>query len=94
MKLLKYLRFNRLAKIWKRETVFLSYGCNHWAYQEIIKMGPIVLPWIFKRMRKQPDHWFAALAEITGESPIPEEDRGKVEKMTELWLEWAKKRGM
>lgn len=88
-------QFQRLAKIWKEETAHLSSVtemAKHSAYQEIIAMGWPVVPLILQELRKEPDHWFWALAEITGENPVPAEDAGNLEKMTHAWLAWGETR--
>ena len=43
--------------------------------------------------RREPDHWFWGLKAITGEDPVALADRGKVGRMAQAWLDWAKKRG-
>ena len=89
-------RFSGLKVAWKAETKHLSSSTDiamHWAYQRIIGMGATALPLIFGEMSKQPDHWFWALRAITGEDPVPPNDRGKVKKMTAAWLEWAASQG-
>ncbi len=89
-------KFQRLAAVWRAETAYLSsvtQMVNHPAYQEIIALGQDVLPSILRDLAKQPDHWFAALRAITGAQPVPPEDRGRVERMAEAWLRWAKEHG-
>ena len=39
------------------------------------------MPWILAELRKAPDHWHAALSEITGENPVKDEDRGDIRGM-------------
>ena len=65
----------------------------HPAYQRIIGMGPAVLPLVFRELRQAPDHWFWALACITGENPVPQEHAGALKAMTRDWLNWAKDKG-
>ena len=65
----------------------------HPAYQQIIGMGPLALPFIFREMQRRPGHWFWALRAIAGVDPVPEELRGNIPEMTNCWLEWAKSRG-
>jgi hypothetical protein len=88
--------FDRLAVTWKTEVRFLSNineKCSHAAYQQIIEMGQDVVPLILEELRREPDHWFAALRKLTGENPVPPEARGKLKEMTFAWLEWAEKHG-
>ena len=84
-------RFCKLKEKWEKETLFLSSTseiCMHPAYQGIIGMGPAVLPFIMREMAEKPALWFWALKAITGEDPVPESERGKTAKMTEIWLYW------
>lgn len=87
------LKFNQLRDIWKRETSMLSSLSqifSHYAYQSIIGMGNMALPYIFKELISEPDHWFWALSSITGDDPTKEEDGGDIQKMTDQWLNWAR----
>ena len=57
-------RFEALADRWREETFFLSRSDlknAHPALQEIISMGPPMVPLILERMRYQGGHWFEAL---------------------------------
>jgi hypothetical protein len=89
-------KFQRLAAVWRAETGHLSSTTqmfNHPAYREIIGMGEEVVPSLLRDLEKEPDHWFAALKAITGAQPVPSEDRGRIDKMAEAWLRWAKDHG-
>jgi len=89
-------RFYRLAATWKTETAYLSnltWKCNHAAYRSIVGMGPDVIPLILAELENEPDHWFAALRELTGENPVPPAARGKLKEMADAWLDWAEKHG-
>ena len=84
--------FLELAEQWHRETDFYSMSwqiCDHPAYQEIIAMGEVALPWILRDLEDRGGQWFQALREITGQSPIAEADRGRIPKMTAAWLRWG-----
>jgi len=88
--------FFHLKEQWQQETAFLSSVTEivmHPAYQQIIGMGALVIPYILQEMTKQPDHWFWALKILTGEDPVPPEQRGNVVEMTKTWLNWGKERG-
>lgn len=90
-------RFEALAQRWRKETEFHSAASAlfmHPAYQEIIGLGPAVLPLILADLEKTRDHWFWALRAITGENPVSTEDRGKVERMAEQWVDWGRARGL
>jgi hypothetical protein len=89
-------KFQRLAAIWRAETGHLSSTSqmfSHPAYQEIIALGQDVVPLLLRDLAKEPDHWFAALWAITGAQPVPPEDRGRIDRMAEAWLRWAKEHG-
>lgn len=63
------------------------------AYQQIVDMGPTVIPLILRELEQRPNHWFAALRAITGENPIQPEQRGRTKQMVEAWLNWAREHG-
>ena len=88
--------FRRLADEWREErgpSSSMTKFILHPAYQRIIGMGPAVLPLILRELREAPDHWFWALACITGENPVPQEHAGALKAMTRDWLNWAKDKG-
>jgi len=89
-------RFHELAKSWRKDTRHLSSIQDmvlHPAYQQIIGMGPTVVPLIIKELQNSPDHWFWALRAITGEDPVPPSHRGNVRKIAHDWVRWYGKRG-
>ncbi|MBI2907103.1 MAG: hypothetical protein HYX92_05545 [Chloroflexi bacterium] len=89
--------FKELADQWRKETRFLSAVDDiamHPAYQRIIGMGQKAVPLILRELQHELDHWFWALESITGESPVPPEDAGKMRRMRETWLEWGHCRGL
>ncbi len=64
--------FQELARKWRHDTghfSIVSQMITHPAYQSIIKMGEPAIPLILKDHQAEPDHWFPALAAISGESP-------------------------
>jgi hypothetical protein len=70
-------RFEILAKWWRADTISLSSPTRklaHPAYQEIIGLGMGVVPYILEDLRNTGCDWFAALEEITQESPIQGEE--------------------
>jgi hypothetical protein len=86
------MKFHDLADQWREETCFLSSLTrivSHPAYREIIDMGEAAVPLILEELRKQPNHWFYALHEITGASPVSTNDAGDIRKMTQAWVEWG-----
>lgn len=89
-------RFGALADEWKRETEFLSAANQMFlvpSYQRIIGLGPAVIPLILRELRKEPNHWFWALAALTGDNPVRPEDLGNVRVMRRAWTEWGRERG-
>ena len=89
-------RFRRLAAVWHRATDYLSSmteADNHPAYQEIIKLGPDVVPFLLRDLADKHTHWFSALQAITGANPIPRSVAGNIPQMANAWLCWAKEKG-
>lgn len=85
-------KFHDLTSRWRRETALCSSVtamAMHPAYQQIIGMGTPALPLIFQELQREPDHCFWALGAITGENPVPEENAGDLDAMTDAWLSWG-----
>lgn len=62
-------RFATLRDQWERDTAILSNLTQivaHPAYREIVSMGRDAVPLIIGELRRDPHHWFSALAEIVG----------------------------
>jgi len=90
------MEFYTLAALWKKETIWdssVTQKILHPCYQQIIGMGPIVVPWILKALRNEPDFWFEALMAITREQPVPAEHAGDMQAMANDWLEWGRLNG-
>jgi hypothetical protein len=89
-------RFRRLESLWTAETGHLSSTTkivNHPAFQEILTLGPKVIPLMLRDLEARPRLWVWALPRITGVDPIPESDAGNIAKMSQTWLQWAKEKG-
>ena len=89
--------FKKLARKWRKETeknCSMTQINNHPAYLQIMEMGEPALPLIFSELKLSPDWWFAALKQITGEDPVPPEDRGHLTSMTNTWLAWGREKGL
>ena len=87
------LKFQLLAESWKEESRFFSFANQFTqlpSYQAIINMGNAALPFIFKEMADEPQHWFVALKTIVGENPVSPAHKGNIQLMTNDWLQWAK----
>ena len=90
-------RFRRLAAEWKKQSRFLSNSAQMAMlrpYQQIIGMGPAVLPFILDELRREPDQWFWALESITEQNPVPPESMGKVRLMAQAWVAWGEQQGV
>ncbi|MHC5936689.1 hypothetical protein [Nostoc sp.] len=88
--------FIKLTNQWRSETKHMSLMSDiilHTAYQQIIGMGTDAVPLILEELSREPEHWFWALRSITGANPIKPEDRGRLKKMAEAWLDWGRKHG-
>jgi hypothetical protein len=89
--------FKRLAQQWRRETLPMSSLTDivlHPAYYQIIGMGRVALPWILRELEQGGGHWFFALRAITRQNPVKPQDKGKIKKMTETWLNWGREHGL
>ena len=92
-------RFNALAGQWLKDTAFHSNSASiikHPAYQRIVELGEAALPLVFRELEQGPPmrvHWMHLLRDITGASPVPKELWGKVNRMSELWLQWGREQG-
>ena len=90
-------RFDELKDDWKSKTRHLSNTAQIslvFSYQQIIGMGPAVVPLILAELEREPDQWFWALEAITGECPIAQCDAGDVEASALAWVEWGRQKGL
>ena len=89
-------RFQTLVDLWRNETRFNSSITEismAMAYQQIIGMGPVVIPFILRELANRSGHWFWALHAITGVDPTTPEQRGRLKEMADAWLHWGRERG-
>jgi hypothetical protein len=89
-------RFRDLVTTWKRERGPHSASARlaeHPAYQQIIRLGPAVIPLLLRELEERPDHWFRALHALTGANPVAAESQGKVREMAVAWLQWGREQG-
>jgi hypothetical protein len=90
-------RFRALAAEWKTSRGHSS-SINAWAklpaYRAIIDLGASVIPLLLEELEGDPDHWFWALKEITGENPVTPDVRGNVVEMAKCWIQWGKAKGL
>ena len=88
-----YLEFHSLARTWKQEMSHSSSPMEiamHPAYQQIIGMGPVVIPLILGDLEIEPHLWFWALKTLTGEDPVEHGQRGDILEMARAWVKWGK----
>ena len=88
------VKFKRLLAEWRDQTAHLSSitaKAMTPPYQEIIGMGKPALPLILNELKERPVHLFWALRAISGTNPVEPEDRGHIDKMREVWIEWGRK---
>lgn len=87
--------FERLRDEWYRRTSHhsnMSVVFGDPAYQQIIDLGPEIIPFIFAEVKANRGLWLDALATLTGENPVPEAVIYTAEKK-KYWLEWGKVHG-
>jgi hypothetical protein len=63
------------------------------SYQAIIVLGYRAVRPLLLMLQQNPDHWFYALHEITGENPVPIESEGRLIEMASAWIKWGKEHG-
>jgi hypothetical protein len=87
----------RLLADWRQQTAYQSSSTRitgHSTYQELIALGPVVLPFLFRDLEQSGDgHLSKALTALTGARPVPDEDRGNIRKVADAWLRWARENG-
>jgi len=85
-----------LVEQWKTETRGISSTEQlslHPAYQQIIGMGPNVIPLLLRELENNSGRWFWALKAISREEPVTPEQRGKTNEMIASWLNWGREKG-
>jgi hypothetical protein len=65
----------------------------HPAFQEIVGMGPAIIPLLLRELDSRTGYWHRAPRLITVADPLPPADWGKIEKIAEVWLGWGKEQG-
>jgi len=86
-------KFKRLLAEWREQAALLPFATAMAmlpSYQEIIGMGKPALPLILNELKKKPSHLFWALRAISGEDPVPPENRGRIEQMRRAWIKWGR----
>jgi len=88
-------RFLRLREEWIRGTAdcsILSQIVLHPAYQQIIAMGPSVIPLILQSLVDETDHWFWALKVLNRGNDVAEGSLTMREAAVS-WIDWGRKGG-
>jgi hypothetical protein len=89
-------KFAALAREWKTDSQFTSSPNQIFllpSYQKIIALGPHAIPFILRDLDREPNHWFWALAALTGENPVRAEHAANVRAMRDAWLAWGRRQG-
>jgi hypothetical protein len=89
-------KFRRLAAVWRAETAYVSSSSDlvaHPAFQEIVRMGPAVVPLVLRELANRTGHWHRVLRQITGADPVPPADRGDMVRTVDAWLRWGREQG-
>jgi len=88
--------FTSLASQWTQDVEGMSSTIEmvkHPAYQKIVRMGQVVVPFLLEDLRQNPLYWLPALRQITQQNPVQPEHRGKIKQMAKAWLNWGKQEG-
>lgn len=86
-----------LMKSWieeRRPSAKVAKMIQHPAYRRLVSFGNAVVPLLLNELRREPDHWFHALHQITGANPVPDSDRGNVSMMAAAWVKWGQSHGI
>jgi hypothetical protein len=89
-------RFRKLEAQWLADTAHHSSTTRivkHPAFQEILHLGPAVVPFMLRDLEQRPRLWVWALPDITGANPVAPADAGNIARMSEAWLTWARDNG-
>ncbi len=88
------IQFLVLADRWHEETDHLSSPLKialHPAYQQIIGMGEIALPFILNDLQRRGGHWYWALRAITRQSVPLISANPTLREVKDAWLRWGRR---
>jgi len=89
-------RFRQIEAAWEADTMFLSNAqaiIDHPAFQEIIAMGEVVIPFMLGDLEKQAHQWVWALPRLTGVNPVDLKVACDSRKMADAWVRWGRHNG-
>ena len=87
-------KFYQFKKEWKDETRFLSCIKISEGLQKIIDLGSDIVPIILRDFQHENNHWHETLCQLVLNPPeIPEEKRGKMEEIRQIWLKFGREHG-
>lgn len=86
-----------LLETWEAQTPWNSSPgriTGHPAYAELVSAGDAAAERVLDRMARGEARagWFLLLHEITGADPVPPVHAGRIGRMAEDWLRWARDR--
>jgi hypothetical protein len=90
-------RFRALADKWQRETGHMSVTIKrvmHPSYQDIMAMGPQVVPLLLRDLVQTRRDWFWALHHLTQADPIEASGAKTKDAMIAAWEAWGRGRGI
>ncbi len=89
-------RFRSLASVWRAETAYLSSSTDlvaHPAFQEIVQMGPAVIPCCCASCRTAPAIGTARCGGSPPSTQCLAGEHGNIDKAADAWLRWGKEHG-
>src|SRR5438445_450875 len=89
-------KFQRLSILWCSDTAYVSSSSDlvgHPAFQEMVDMGPAIIPLVLRELEKRSGHWHRVLRRIAGVDPVAPADRGNFERAAVAWLQWGRDQG-
>jgi hypothetical protein len=94
-------RFLEQAQKWQMETGHLSSPTQrimHPSYQAILGMGrdqrQEIIRLLIRDLQENRRAWFWALSYLAQDNPVSAEDAGKMDRMINAWVNWAKSKGI
>ena len=89
-----FARFHRLLGQWRAQTLYSSFieeKVQHPAFRQIVEMKEDAIPLILKEIETRQDFLYLALGIITGQDPVPANDRSNPKAAVDAWLAWGER---